>query len=157
MPISDEQTVFLGIARQHGYAAEAALHVYETIAATLHARGLRPALYIYRSGERPPESAASGDGSSMPPLRPRTLLAFATADAALGFAQRMRLQGSPRLRRMHLAQLLAVMLQQPSIVALHIADEPLEIPANQQFPAGYLIQQNDLHEMLKGATHGEPL
>lgn len=157
MPISDDQTIFLGIASQHGYPAEAALHVYEAIATQLGGRGLTPALYVYRSGERPPEGDSADTGSPAPPVRPRTLLAFATADTALGYAQRMRLQGSPRVRRMHLAQLLAVMLQQPGIVALCVADEPLEIPVGQQLPAGLLIQRDDLHEMLKGATHGEPL
>ncbi len=156
MPISDEQTIFFRVASQHGYPAEAALHVYEAIVVQLAGHGLTAALYVYRSGERPPEHAA-GDDAPTPPLRPRTLLAFATADTALGYAQRMRLQGSPRVRRMHLAQLLAVMLQQPGIVALCMVNEPLEIPAGQQLPAGLLIQRDELHEMLKGATHGEPL
>ncbi len=155
VPSSDEQALFLGTASQQGYPAEVALPVYTQLVATLRERGHGPALYVYRVAEHEGDSDTA---SATPPFtRPRTLLAFATADTALGFAQRMRLRGSPRLRRIAFAHLLAVMLQQPAIRAVLVVDEPLVIPVGQHFPTGYTISRTDLHEMLKGAAHGEPL
>lgn len=155
VPSSDEQALFLGTASQHGYPAEVALPIYTQLVATLRERGHGSALYVYRVDEHEGERERA---PAPPPFtRPRTLLAFATADTALGFAQRMRLRGRPRLRCIAFATLLAVMLQHPSIRAVLVVDEPLVIPAGQHFPTGYMISRTDLHEMLKGAAHGEPL
>lgn len=84
-------------------------------------------LYIFWNSKRQGGGASAGDS------RPRTLLAFASADAALAFAQRNRL-AAPRLRRLSLIQLVQAVLREPAIGALLLADDADGVPA----PAGRL-------------------
>jgi hypothetical protein len=85
--------------------------------------------------------------------RPRTLLAFATPDAALVFAQRNALLIGPtggRLRRISLARLLLAVVREPAIIALvliHDSDSP---PPPGQIPQGLRIERADLLARLQG-------
>jgi hypothetical protein len=96
--------------------------------------------YIFWTG-----GSGGGAGSAG---RQRTLLAFRTPDAALGFAQRNRLGQAgerPRLRRLSMLQLIQAMLREPSIGTLVIVDEGEDqlAPAG-QLPLGARIERADL-------------
>lgn len=117
----------------HTLAAEQGLNLEALRAALtalrMHAGG--DAFYVFWL---PSGSVASADGHK----RPRTLLAFPSPDAALGFAQRNRLvrpQNVPRLRLLSLVQLLRAMLREPSITALHLVFDTEDL---QSYPPGHL-------------------
>ena len=81
------------------------------------------------NGGTPGGGSASGGRTG----RPRTLLAFPSADAALAFAQRNQLAGPaarPRLRQLALLHLLQVLIGEPAIVALLLVsdDAPDDLP-----------------------------
>lgn len=117
----------------HTLAAEQGLNLEALRAALaalrMHAGG--DAFYVFWL---PSGSVASADGHK----RPRTLLAFPSPDAALGFAQRNRLvrpQNVLRLRLLSLVQLLRAMLREPSITALHLVFDAEDL---QSYPPGHL-------------------
>ena len=101
--------------------------------------------YIFWTGGR--GGGASGVG------RQRTLLAFPTPDAALGFAQRNNLGRAgeqPRLRRLSMLQLIQAMLREPTIGALLIVDDSEDQPAPAgQLPHGARIERADLLRRLR--------
>lgn len=83
---------------------------------------------------------AGGRGSG---ARQRTLLAFATPDLALAFAQRNQLltPGSPpRLRRLGLGQLLLAMLREPTIAAVRLVRDEAQLVGG-QLPEGTTISR----------------
>lgn len=98
----------------------------------------------------------SGAGSGGGSARRRMLLAFATPDAALAFAQRNRLAGGserPRLRRLRLPQLIQAVLREPAIGALLIAAESDPRPPQAgQLPHGVRIERADLLRRLYEAA-----
>ncbi len=117
----------------HTLAAEQGLNLEALRAALaalrMHAGG--DAFYVFWL---PRGSVASDDGTK----RRRTLLAFPSPDAALGFAQRNRLvhpPSVPRLRLLSLVQLVRAMVREPSIAALHLVFDTEEL---QSYPPGHL-------------------
>lgn len=96
-------------------------------------------LYVYRTTG----AAASSDPSApAPSSRPRRLLAFLSADAAVSFAQRTGLARVPRLLTLSLARVLAIILQQPAVRALHIAYD--DIPAANGLPSGWNLSRAEV-------------
>jgi hypothetical protein len=112
------------------------IEALRNLAFELHERTGADALYIFWS---------QGAGDSSPrdsERRPRTLVAFPNADGALAFAQRnrMALPGSPaRVRRLTLLQLLQVLVREPTIAALLIAQTEDEPPPPGLLPSGMLL------------------
>jgi hypothetical protein len=141
-----DSTVFLETVRQQGYAVQYAQRALTTIATKLQECGhaTNTYFYIYRTGK-------SGMGGDEVKEHPRTVLAFATADSAFSFVQRNHLKSTPRLWRASLAQLLAVLVQRPTIGALLFAHEPIEINAQNRLPIGLRIERTDILKMLEGA------
>jgi hypothetical protein len=132
----------------HTLAAEQGLDLEALRAALaalrLHAGG--DAFYVFWL---PRGSVASEDSKK----RPRTLLAFPSPDAALGFAQRNRLvrpPAVPRLRRLSLAQLLRAILREPSITALHLVfdAEDLQTYPPGHFPPGLHLTRDDVLRLI---------
>lgn len=143
-----DSPLFIEVARQHGYSAEAAYAALESVRARLDAAGLNSArLYIYRTGA----SGASG-ALGATTGRPRVLLAFPSADAALAFAQRGGLGSSPRLIALSLSQALAALIQRPSIGALYLAQDDDSLPASGALPPGLRLARAALIELLDGVT-----
>lgn len=96
-------------------------------------------LYVYRATG----SAASSEPSApAPSARPRLLLAFLSADAAVSFAQRTGLARVPRLLPLSLARVLAIILQQPAMRALHIAYD--DVPAANGLPSGWHVSRAEM-------------
>ncbi|MCS6881053.1 MAG: hypothetical protein RMK84_01800 [Oscillochloridaceae bacterium] len=142
MPESDR---FIEVARAHGFSAEAAAAALATLQARLAERGVQTRrFYGYRTTGG--ASGASEGGREAP--RPRLLLVFPSADAALGFAQRHRLGRSPRLVALSLSQALAALLQRPAIQALLIADEQAE-EAAPGLPPGLRLERKALLDLLR--------
>jgi hypothetical protein len=75
--------------------------------------------YLYRTAGGGMGGGAGEHASG----RERIVLAFPSADDALGFAQHYGLGAAPRLLTLSLPQLLAVLIQRPSIRAVLIAAE----------------------------------
>jgi hypothetical protein len=85
--------------------------------------------------------------------RPRTLLAFLTPDAALGFAQRNQLGSAdqPRLRRLSMLRLVQATLREPAITAiLFVAELDDRLPAAGHLPHGVRVERADLLRSLHG-------
>jgi hypothetical protein len=139
------QGVLAHIARQHGFRVAQTPVVLDRAAHQLRERGHHGSLefYLYRSTS----SGASGGDT---PERVRLVLAFATADTALAFAQHNRLRPTPRLLRASLERLLALLLQRPNIGTLLFADEPLQIRAVGELPAGLRIERAEFLQALEG-------
>lgn len=94
--------------------------------------------YVFLSGGR--GSGARGGGR-----RSRTLVAFATPDLALAFAQRNQLAqpGSPpRLRRLSLGRLLLAMLREPAIATLHLVRDDASLVGG-QLPDGLTLSRDE--------------
>lgn len=90
-------------------------------------------------------SGASGSGASG--SRSRRILAFATPDAALSFAQRNHLidvAAGPRLRRLNLARLLLAMGRAPAITSLLLVRDGDMPPVPNQLPDGITIERADV-------------
>lgn len=141
-----DTTIFTTIAQQHGFTAQVAQAALGTTTRMLRDRGHTARdnfFYIYRTGKR---SGGTDRGSSE---RTRVVLAFATPDTALAFAQQNHLTPTPRLLRLSLAQLLATLVQRPTIGALLFADEPIELVAG-YLPAGLRLERGVLLNMLTG-------
>jgi hypothetical protein len=133
-----DTAIFIGVAQQYGFGAEAAQEALNRIRAQLqHHAGER--FYLYRTG-----GGGVGAGSpEAPPPRTRTLLAFRSADAALAFAQHYGLGAAPRLLTLSLPQLLAVLVQRPTINALLITTDQ-EQGATNGLPDGLRIERETL-------------
>lgn len=143
--------LFIEVARQHGYSAEAAGAALAALRARLDEAGASSGrLYIFRTGDGGVGAGAGGPGEA--PSRRRRLLAFQSPDAALAFAQSLGLGASPRLVGLSLGQALAALVQRPAIGALHIADEGDAPPAPGTLPPGVTIERAALLELLAGVT-----
>ncbi len=132
--------IFIGVAQQYGFRAEAAHAALKHIREQLqdHAVGASR-FYLFRT-------AGGGVGAGTTeatPTRMRTLLAFVSADAALAFAQQYGLSAAPRLLTLSLPQLLAVLVQRPTIKALLIATEHDGVSAD-GLPDGVRIERATL-------------
>lgn len=150
--MKDEIALYLDTARHHGYQPHSARRALEQVAAWLNERfpcqqqaPETRAYYIFRSGSQ----AAESDATTTPPPRPRTLLAFTSADAALAFAQQATLTVSPRLLRMSLPRLLAALIQRPAITALLVVDDLDEHRTTTGLPDGFRLARGTLLELLK--------
>jgi hypothetical protein len=140
-----DSDIFLHIARQKGFSAPRARLALHTAQNQLADRGYvqRRYFYIYRTS---PQGAVGGASSSE---RPRRVLAFATADTALGFAQHNHLRPTPRLLRASLGQLLAVLVQRSTIQSLLFVAEPLDIRTPGTLPAGFSLERAAVVHMLE--------
>ncbi|WP_299644844.1 hypothetical protein [uncultured Chloroflexus sp.] len=96
-------------------------------------------LYVYRTAST---GASSEPPAPAPFVRPRLLLAFLSADAAVSFAQRTGLARVPRLQPLSLARALAIVLQQPVMRALHIAYD--DVPAANGLPSGWHLSRAEM-------------
>jgi hypothetical protein len=138
-------TLFIGVAQQQGYDATAAQFVLQQMTERLRERGgpVPTSFFIYRTG------ASNGEGAGGGSARTRTLLAFRSADAALVFAQRSGLARSPRLLSLSLPQLLAVLVQRPTIGTLIMADEIDATLGANTLPPGMRLERIALLELLQ--------
>lgn len=143
--------LFIEVARQHGYSAEAAGAAIAAVRARLDEAGVRSRqLYIFRAGDGGVGAGEGGQGEA--PSRQRRLLAFQSPDAALAFAQSAGLGAAPRLVGLTLGQVLAAMIQRPAIDALHVADEDFAPTPPGTLPPGTRIERVALLELLAGVT-----
>lgn len=95
-----------------------------------------------------------GGGQGSPSRRARRVLAFATPDAALSFAQRNNLidmATGPRLRRLSLTRLLLAMLREPAISRLVLVHDGA-MPAEAGYlPDGVIVEREEmLHRLHAG-------
>lgn len=139
--------VLVAVVRQVGGESSQVAHVLELFRHRLIADGQQPVqtLYVYRSAGSVERSSAPPGPNAIPPARPRLLLAFLSADAAVGFAQRTGLSRSPRLLTISPARALAVLLQQSGLSALHIAYD--DVPAPDGLPVGWRLSRTELLAM----------
>lgn len=137
--------LFLAQATQQGYSAEAAQRAFDQVRARLAERGLeRTHYYIFRSGG----AGGAGGGESGASAPSRRLPAFPSADAAISFAQAGGLGKAPRLAALSLDQLLAALIQRPSIAALLFVDE--DAPRGQGWPPGLWVARGEVLGALGG-------
>lgn len=143
--MSSSAAPLIAAAREHGFDAVASEAALAAVVVRLAERGVVAGrLYCFRS------AGGAGEGAANPaaPARPRLLLAFPSADAALGFAQRRGLGRSPRLVTLSLAQALATLLQRPAIGAMLVAvDELADGPG---LPPGVRVERDELLRLLAG-------
>lgn len=141
--------LFAKLAQQQGFSAESASLALAAVEARLAERGTHARrFYIYRIA-----GGGAGVGSASDRMaRPRLLLAFPSADAALGFAQRSGLPPAPRLIALSLAQLLAAMIQRPALGALLLADDRDE-PMARGLPDGLRFERDALLALLARVAH----
>ncbi|NTW98124.1 MAG: hypothetical protein HGB28_06185 [Oscillochloris sp.] len=137
----DDAQLFITAARQAGYSPDAAAATLAWARGCLGDPTLPPRLYIFRSG-------GGGGGGAAAPARPRVLLAFRSADTALSFAQATGLGAAPRLAAMELGQLLAALIQRPTISALLVASE-VEGRLRAGLPDGSRIERATLLDQLQ--------
>jgi hypothetical protein len=147
--MSDDH-IFTDIARQHGFDADKAHAALAAMLAHLRAQGhvVHTTYFIYRTGSQPGE----GDARPAAAIRTRSLLVFVTPDTALAFAQRNNLLPTPRLSRLSITQLLAILVQHPAIQTLVFVAEPQEhetLPVG-RLPDGLRLERTLLLRMLKG-------
>ncbi|NTW00354.1 MAG: hypothetical protein HGA19_03495 [Oscillochloris sp.] len=141
----DDAQLFMTAARQVGFGAEAALVALAWARERLGQDGVLPVrLYIFRSAR---QGGVSTESETLP-TRPRVLLAFRSADAALGFAQIVGLGKAPQLAAMSLSQLLAALVQRPAIGALHLASED-DSAIHAGLPVGIRIERSALLDQLQ--------
>lgn len=91
-------------------------------------------------------ASSGGAGGNEGPRRPRTLMAFASPDAALVFAQRNGLvseRNPARLRAMRLPRLLLAMALGPNVQAILFIPDDHDAPAGQT-PDGELVERSAL-------------
>lgn len=145
---------FAGVARQHGFSTLAAQAALDMIGhqLLLQGRSIDAVFYVYRttsSGEDTPGSVSE---------RTRRLLAFASADDAMAFAQFHGFRPLPRLWSITGDQLLAILLLRPSIYTLLFVHEAAEIFSTSTLPPGFRLDRTALLEMLQGGiSYGQPL
>lgn len=116
-----------------GYVADTAK--VRAVMSDLRRRAGAGWFYVFLSG-------GNGAGGSAQ-RRSRTLLAFASPDAALTFAQRNRLSagaGGPRLRRLSLGRIILAMVRERSIGTVLIVRDADDQPAG-QLPNGLSISR----------------
>lgn len=141
----DDLQQFMAIAGQAGYRPEAAAAALIWAREQLDRDGLLfQVLYIFRSAR---DGASSGAAQSVP-VRPRVLLAFRSADAALSFAQATGLGAAPRLAALGLGQLLAALIQRPAIGTLLVASDG-EDALRAGLPDGTRIERAALLDQLQ--------
>ena len=134
--MNDERALHAA-AEQQGYTPEAA----QSTLATLRQQLGRSTFYVYRSGGSGKGEGGEGNAGEAPSGKPRTIVAFPSADAALTFAQRNDLGYAPRLQRLSLARLLLALLQQVGLAAvLFVADEGAEPPTG-RLPVGFRLER----------------
>lgn len=155
MCVMQHGTAFVKLAEQHGFGAQAARATLTTMQARLVEAGYRASttFYIYRTAPRT-EIAGSEPGDTAPAAhteRPRYLLAFASPDDALAFAQHHRIKPVPRLMPASLSQLLIALLQQPAIQALLFASEHAPVSPLTHIPTALRLDRTELEELLKGS------
>lgn len=144
----DDAQIFITVASQSGYGAAAAATALAWARNRLSAGGAVPSrLYIFRGASNSSEGTGQTPSS---PSRPRVLLAFASADAALSFAQASGLASAPRLAAMSIEQLLTALIQRPMIHALLVADDG-DSPHEAGLPAGLRIERAALLDQLQSA------
>ncbi|WP_298818636.1 hypothetical protein [Chloroflexus sp.] len=119
-------------------------HVLELFRERLIADSQPPpqTLYVYRTASVGTKVDAPVTTSATPPVRPRILLAFLSADTAVSFAQSAGLTRVPQLHTLSLARLLTVFLQQPALSALRIAYEDGHIVDG--LPTGWHLSRPDV-------------
>ncbi|NTU81738.1 MAG: hypothetical protein HGA45_20565 [Chloroflexales bacterium] len=146
-----DSILFIAVARQQGYSVQAAQAALAAVRARLAEGGVAARrFYIYRTGDG---GVGGGEGPTGEALgRPRLLLAFQSADAALSFAQGAGLGKSPRLIALSLSQALAALIQRPVIGALLIAAEDDSAVALNTLPSGLRIERATLIDLLAGVT-----
>ena len=143
----DDAQLFINVACQSGYGAAAAAATLAWARNRLGDGGATSSrLYIFRSASYSGDSPAGQ--ASTPTARPRVLVAFASADAALSFAQASGLGASPRLVAMGLGQLLTALIQRPMISALLVAADGDGAP-HAGLPAGLRIERTALLDQLQ--------
>ncbi len=142
-----DREIFRTVAEQHGFDPQAIPGALAYVADQLQSHGHAAGRYFY--GYRTGAQSMGGDATGA--TRPRLVLMFATADSALAFAQHNRLGAAPRLFRASLAQLLAILVQRPSIGTLLFVDEPVQSLPRGQFPSGVRLEREQLLAMLEGA------
>jgi hypothetical protein len=146
-----DSLLFIGVARQQGYSEEAAFAALAAVRARLDEAGVAVRrFYIFRTGDGGVGGGDGGGGELS--SRPRRLLAFQSADSALAFAQGAGLGASPRLIALTLSQILAALIQRPTIGALLVADETDAPPPPGGLPSGTRIERSALIELLAGVT-----
>lgn len=132
----DDDQLFYEAAQQQGISSATAdrilAHYRETIGPG--------SFYVYRIESPKPD----GGTSAAPSQRKRTLLVFRTGDDALSFAQRNRLGPTPRLLRISLANVLATLLQRPSLEAVLFITSVEDHIKPGQFPDGVRIERSHL-------------
>lgn len=142
-----DSLLFIGVARNAGYDPTSAAAALAAVRARLNdAEIMTRRFYIYRTGD------SSSEPGSTPPAkqtRPRLLLAFPSPDAALAFAQQRQFANSPRLMSLSLGQLLAALIQRPTIIALLVANET-NPDLEGGLPTGVRIERAALIELLAG-------
>jgi hypothetical protein len=140
----NDTNIFLLVAQQQGFSAPRARVALQAAQRHLADRGYaqRRHFYIYRTSPQGAVGGASGE-------RPRRVLAFATADTALAFAQHNHLRPTPRLLRTSLDQLLAVLVQRPTIQTVLFVAEPLHIRTPGTLPAGFSLERAAIVHMLE--------
>jgi hypothetical protein len=134
--------VFILAAARLGHTAESARVAFSQVVAALanYELAAGASLFVFRNVE-----STGGDGGAKPvPPRERRIVAFASADSALAFAQRNGLGPGARLQRLRIEQLLAVMLERPSIVTLLVVDEECELPPRGTLPTGVRLERGTL-------------
>ncbi len=136
--------VFIQTALRYGFSSTAAHAALNRVQTDLRQRrhSSQQTFYTYRTGK------SSVGGAAQTP-RPRLVIAFATADTALAFAQHNHLGPTPRLLRANLAQLLAVMVQRVTIGVLLFADEPVDHVQTGALPPGFRLDRRVLLTMLQ--------
>lgn len=140
-----QHNIFIAVAQHAGFTPSAAHRALTLVNEQLYTHGYSgdPSFYIYRVGQSEP---AGGRHPSQE--RPRMLLAFPSADSALTFAQRNHLGQTPRLVYLSVAQLLAIILQRPSIHALIFVDELAETPPFGTLPQGFRLNRAVIVDIL---------
>jgi len=142
--LMDDAALLVAAAERLGYRAEDARAALAWASARLAGRGLlRAPYYLFRGGGGGAGSGGGGAG------RPRLLLAFPSADAALGFAQRRGLGAAPRLLGLGLAPILATLAQRPAIEAALFVDEAAAEAG--PLPGGLRLERAELIARLAGA------
>lgn len=125
------------------FAGAASSEALRALAERLQHQAGAAAFYVFRYAGK-----SGGAGGA----RPRTLLACATPDLALAFAQRNGLivpPERPQLRCLSLAQLLTVVVREPAIEALLLVRDQDVLPPPGQLPQGLRLSRDELMRQLR--------
>jgi hypothetical protein len=139
----DDVQQFILAASRAGYSSEAAAVALAWACDCLGQVGQSARLYVFRSA-----SSGGGGSGQTAPGRSRVLLAFRSADTALSFAQSNGLSAAPRLATLGLGQLLAALIQHPTIATLLVASEA-EDALHASLPNGARIERAALLDQLQ--------